>query len=1007
MVTQSAPEPVEAEGAKGRPRVWSIAAHRGFADALVAGLIPRYREDRFGLARLTLLLPSQRAVRIVTEAFVRASGAGGRGGLLLPRMAVVGDLDLDETLGPLLDPIGAAASIPQAIEPTFRLLRLSELLREELADEAPGTAALLRQARGIADAIDRLLVEDVPVERMLDEAVIGVASELSQHWQDSTRLFSRVFLRWQAELEAMERLDPPARRNRLLDHAARLWRESPPVHPVVAAGVTSASPAVARLLRVVAELPGGGVVLPDLDLALADAVWDALGSAGAGDSTVFERGDVVTHPQYHLKLLLNRMGIARGEVQPWHRAGLAPAPPERSRAISNLFLPPEASAAWVSLEARDRRLSGVRLMESAHPDEEAQAIAVLVREALDEPERRVAVITPDRSLASRIVAHLMRWNIVADDTAGRPLPQTAAGRVLLQLAEVVAERAAPVPLLALLGHPLVQAGEGRPEWLERVRQLDLVLRGPRPGPGLPAVRQRVAEKERAYPGLSAWWSGVEDLLFPIVPLEGVTRIDTALAALAEAGEALCGNGLWAQADGRCLARFVERWREASVMVPADLACEELPALLRDAMDGEAVRPPYGGHTRLAIYGLLEARMSRADLVICGGLTEGTWPAHPAPDPLLAPPLLRALGIPGADFRIGLAAHDLAAALGAPEVVLSHARRDASGPAIPSRFLLRIQAMLGDQLRLEQRAVALAGALADPPPAPPHPRPHPMPGAQQRQVAIAVTALDRLRSDPYQFYASAILGLRKLDPVDADPTPAWKGTAVHAVLQAWHERGGLPGQLVPLAEEMFDTMSAHPFMQAMWKPRLIDALHWIEEHTDQLAGEGRHVLAVEKRGEISVDGIRIHGRADRIDRLADGTLAIVDYKTGTPPSARMVEQGYSLQLGLIGLIAREGGIAGVAGEPGRFEYWSLGRNTERGFGYMKTPVKDGRNRANVLAEDFVDLTEGFLREAIVRWLLGNEPFTARLNPDLPGYADFDQLMRLDEWQGRDDQAEGTA
>jgi len=95
------------------PRIYSIAAHRGFADALVAGLIPRYREPGMGLARLTLLLPSRRAVRTVTEAFVRLSD----GGLLLPRMAAVGDLDLDETLGPVLDPLGAGADIAPAADP--------------------------------------------------------------------------------------------------------------------------------------------------------------------------------------------------------------------------------------------------------------------------------------------------------------------------------------------------------------------------------------------------------------------------------------------------------------------------------------------------------------------------------------------------------------------------------------------------------------------------------------------------------------------------------------------------------------------------------------------------------------------------------------------------------------------------------------------------------------------------------------------------------------------------
>ena len=448
--------------APAHPQIYGIAAHRGFADALVAGLIPRYREDDFGLARLTLLLPSQRAVRTVTEAFVRASG----GALMLPRMVVVGDLDLDETLGTLFDPL--AQEVPAAIDPVVRLLVLARLLREELALESgtsvPGEAALLRLARGVGETIDRLLIEDITPDRLLDPAVIGLVGDLAQHWIASTRLFARVLLRWRAELAARGACDAPERRNLLLRGVAARWTMVPPVHPVVAAGVTSAAPAVAQLLRVVSQLPGGAVVLPDLDLTLDDAVWDALGQAGApdADGAVFGRGDIVTHPQYHLKLLLNRMGIARGEVMAWHRAGPAAAPPARSRAISNLFLPPVASTVWATLPAEERSLAGVRLMESANPGEEALAIAVLVRRALAVPERRVAVITPDRGLAERVIAHLQRWNIAADDSAGRPLPQTAAGRLLLLLAEVWAERAAPVPLVALLGHPLVRAGEARP-----------------------------------------------------------------------------------------------------------------------------------------------------------------------------------------------------------------------------------------------------------------------------------------------------------------------------------------------------------------------------------------------------------------------------------------------------------------------------------------------------------------------------------------------------------------
>jgi ATP-dependent helicase/nuclease subunit B len=1000
------------------PRLYSIAAHRGFADALVAGLVPRYGEPQVGLARLTLLLPSRRAVRTVTEAFIRHSGAvPGQAGLLLPRMAVVGDLDLDETLGPLLDPLGAGLDIPPAADPTRRWLRLAAFLREEQGESAPSGPALLRQAFEIARTMDRLLVEGIAPEDLLGERVIGVVGEQAAHWQASIRLFARVRARWLAELDARGEIDAPQRRNRLFEAAAKAWQASPPAHPLVAAGVTSASPALARLLRVVAESPRGAVILPDLDLSLDADIWQSLGTAGApaeaGDPPI-GRSDAVTHPQYHLKLLLNRMGVSRDEFEPWHRSGMGAAPPARSRAISNLFLPAEASAQWVRLKAEDRRLAGVRLMESAHPGEEAQAIAILIRGALEVPERRVALVTPDRSLAARVIAHLGRWGIAADDTAGQPLSTTVAGRLFLLLAEVAASAAAPVPLIALLSHPWAGSAGipdwdgSRADWLTNVRRLDEALRGPRPEPGFGHVRAAAAARKGAR--LAEWWAAVEALLAPLLG-EGETGLADALDRLATAAEALTGGAVWSGADGRALGNFVETLRGAAGDVAMTIAREDLPTVLRDAMEREAVRPPWGGHPRVAIYGLIEARMSRADLVICGGLTEGTWPGTSSPDALLAPAVLRALGVPGADFRIGLAAHDLAAALGAPEVVLSHARRDEAGPAIPSRFVLRVRAMLGEKLlkeHAERAAVELAREIDDAEPAPPYPRPQPSPSAAQRDVAIAVTGLDRLRGDPYQFYASDVLRLRAWDALDAEPSAAWKGTAVHAILERWHKAkdSGEGGALLPIAEAELAKMSAHPLVRGLWWPRLVAGLEWIEQEIARAAAEDRTVAVSEARGEIRFKGVRIHGRADRIDRLADGTLAVVDYKTGSPPSAKRVEEGFALQLGLIGLMAREGAFRdadgqALTGEPRRFEYWSLRRSAKSatGFGECSEPVLEGRRTSGLPRDEFLSKTEYYLGDAIDRWIKGDEPFTARLNPDLPGYTDYDQLMRLDEWQAR--------
>lgn len=979
------------------PQVYSIAAHRGFADALVAGLLPRYSEDGFGLARLTLLLPSRRAVRTVTEAFVRLSA----GGLLLPRMAVVGELDLDETLGPLLDPLGAGEDIPPAADPTRRWLRLAEYLKAVKGAEAPRGAALLRLAFEAARTMDRLLVEGIAPDDLLSEGVIGIVGEQAEHWRASTVDFLKVQQYWLAELQERGEIDAPARRNLLFDHAARRWKASPPPHPVVAAGVTSASPALARLLRVVSESPRGAVILPDLDLALDADVWDSLGTAGmpenAGDPP-FGKQDATTHPQYHLKLLLNRMGVARDEVQPWHRAGMSAAPPARSRAISSLFLPPAASARWVSLPDTERRLSGVRLMETANPGEQAQAIAILIRQALETPEKRVALISPDRGLAARVVDLLKRWGIDADDTAGQPLAQTAAARVLLLLAEVAAEAAPPVPLIALLSHPLVRRGEGRAAWLEKVRALDLKLRGPRPGPGLEPLRT-LADAD--------WWPGVEAILAPLMAAEGEAPLAAQIDQLAAAAEQLCGEGLWGGADGRALSALVEDLRGAAQAAGTVLDPRELPAVLRDAMARVAVRPPWGGHPRVAIYGLLEARMSRADLVICGALHEGSWPASPSPDPLLPPAVLRHLGVPGGDFRIGLSAHDLAAALGAPEVVLSWAQRDNSGPVIPSRFVLRVRAMLGERLERDHRetaAVELARAIDDAAPVPPHPQPRPRPNAAQRLVDISATGLDRLRGDPYQFYASAILGLRSIDRLDAEPSPAWKGTAVHAILDRWHRAGGKPGELAGFAGEVLDEMSTHPLMRSLWRPRLLKALEWVDAEIVAQRAAGREVIATEKWGSMEVDGVRIHGRADRIDRHGDDRLAIVDYKTGMPPSGTMVENGFALQLGLIGLIAQAGGFEGVAGTPDRFEYWSLSKKKDA-FGYCEEPVLEGRRKSGIPRDEFLERTEDFLRDAIAKWIRGDEPFTARLNPDLGGYNDYDQLMRLDEWQARGKREDG--
>ena len=978
-------------------RLYTIPAHRAFADALVAGLLRRFGGDRLALARGTVLVPNNRGGLAVREAFVRASG----GALLLPRIVALGGEELDAGVGAALDPADATPPLPPAIDPLQRRMILARLVEEEraAAGRPVDAAEAVRLAGDLAATLDQLIVEEVPPARL---AAIDPGAGLSDHWETALRLFRLLLDRWPGERDRLGAIDAADRRIRLLDQQAARWRAAPPGQFVCAAGITDPAPAVARLLRTVAGLPQGMVVFADLDLTLPGEEWAALGPHDPDPVTGLRARSIEVHPQFHLKLLLERIGAVRDDVARWTAGSEHDATAARGRAIANALSPARFTAKWTQLDAADRRLTGVTAVELATPAEEAQAIALKLREAVETPGLTAALVTPDRMLARRVAAHCRRWNIEVDDSAGRALAILPPGTLLTAIVEAAAQDFAPMALLTLLKHPLVRLGDGRGAWLDGVRRLDRALRGPRPAPGLDGIDRHLAAVP-AYAPAAEWWRTARPLLEPVARGFGaaMATLPGLVACLREAATLLAGDEAWRGPAGRAAADLLAGLETQAPLGPQRIAPAGFAPLLRMLMEEIAIRLlPRERHPRLAIYGLMEARLQRADLMILSGLNEGTWPGLPAPDPWLAPRVRAELGLPGLDRGIGVAAHDFGQALGAKQVVLTRARRDARSPALASRFWLRLEAMTGERFPRDNTLAAWARALDGTRVPTPADRPAPLPPARLRPRQISVTEVDRLKADPFAFYARRILKLAALDPVDADPSAAWRGTAVHAVLEAWAREDACDAEkLLPRALTLLADPATHPLLRALWQPRLIAAFEWVAAKTLADRSAGRSVLAVEGRGTTELSGIELTGRFDRIDRMPDGGLGIVDYKTGKAPSVAAVRGGFNLQLGLLGAIAEAGGFEGVRGAASAFEYWSLAKKGDT-FGSVSSPADVAGKGGRIVTDDFVRAARDSFAESAARWLTGEEPFTAKLHPEFAPFAEYDQLMRRDEWYGRD-------
>lgn len=1018
------------------------------------------------LADVTVFVPTRRAARVLRSEFALLLSHGSA---ILPTIRPLGETDddsgffdagLPETPD-LLPPIGPVAA-------ALELARLITVWRNSLPEAvvnlhggapviAPASPA---DAVWLAKELIALIGEVETAEVDWDNLERLDTKDYASWWQLTLEFLKIAHVYWPARLEELNASSASRHRNAVL--TAEVERLATAAHkgPVIVAGSTGSLPATARLIDAVSQLREGAVVLPGLDLDMPAEQWDCLAMPAAADGTGIDP-TIFGHPQFGLARLLDVMHLKRDDVLPYGRADW---PIEtRSRAVSLALAPSASTHLWPEMkaeigeEAMAAAFGDVALIEAANERLEATAIAVALKLALDRSENedsQVALITPDRGLARRVVAELERFGIEADDSAGTPLNATPQGTLLKLLVESTLFPGDPVPIVSLLKHPLVRLGLPEETVSQAARLLEVhALRGGTGAVDISALAPLMeAQVERAATARHepAWRPPLppSDLA---LALDAAGRIAAAAEPLVEAlVRRMPGKGLsitrstaeWAERTGRALEAFATDEASDTSALWSGEAGEALADLLAGVMEapgglaltgpdwagvldalvsGVSVKPRAMSHPRVFIWGTQEARLQHVDTVVLGGMNEGVWPQQASPNPFLSRIMKIRMGLEPPERRAGQIAHDFQMASGMPKVIYSRALRSGSAPSVASRFLQRLTAIVGAGLTNTMRErgdyyLRCATLIDEGERQSLASRPEPKPDSSIIPSRYSFSEAGKLRRDPYAVYARRILRLDPVDPFNADPGPAERGTLYHSIIESFvgekidPTSPGAAAAMAELADRAFAEADLPAHVEATWRPRFDEtALAFLEWERKRQADIRQSFT--EARAAMPLDGgFELTGFADRIDIMRGGLADIVDYKTGSSPSLKQARTLIDPQLALEAAALLAGGFADIgAREPGDLIYVRLRPgdrfkpetvNGDPASSRSKTPPKTSAQLAEDAARELVKLLT-MLKD-------GRRGFLSRVLPESAAIVgDYDHLARVAEWSSGDDNDEGEA
>ncbi len=997
----------------------TIPAHLPFLDILAKQWIAHFNHDTLATGDGTILLPGRRAARVLKEAFLRQTNGKT---ILLPKIIPIGALGDSET-EITLSQISTAQNVIDLPPAIGSITRLATLTRMILAADSAFHNQTLEQAwflaQSLADLMDEAERMGIDLHEQLPHAV---QEDFAKHWQHTLRFLSIVTQHWPKWLHEQGAMNPVARQLALLRMQVALWQQQAlqaPDHPIWAAGFTNTLSSTIEALSAILTHPQGHIIFPGLDITTSDEIFNALPD---------------THPQASMRDLLDALNVKRSDVTLW---GSSAEISERTATLSQIMLP---SKFWD--RSTPRKLPGVSRIEVRNDQEEAMAISMLIRNALEIPHQKIALITPDRKLAQRVMLELERWGIRADDSAGVMLSDTPTAVLLRLIIQAIDHHFSPVDLLALLKHPLVACGLDPKDCRQLARQLEQsALRGAAPPADLCAskaihsLKDRIQQNTREKNSLETLINRLEKCFAPIfhwqdsathpikIPVpELLTNLIQTAENLAQTNTTEAVSRLWQGEEGNRLSNLFSELIAATAILPAQPYTALnglLNAVLRQDRTPIHRGDPFGVHPRVFIWELLETRLQTADTVILAGLSEGIWPPAADSGPWLNLAIREKIGLPSPEQKIGQAAHDFCMAVSAAQhVVLSSSNYREGQPVIPARWLTRAEIFLkiflkdgqqpipshpaqewATQLALEQCQSQKQNCFEEP---------CPKPSLKQRPRQISVTEVETWLRDPYAIYARHVLNLKPLPALQEETDSKDFGNIIHKALErwikdydktpeSWHIEGARTCLETLFEEILEDKKYTHISVsrRIWWKPRFQRIAQWVAEQATQ--NPPLDSLFAEVKGEMDIPDLpggtfKLIGRADRIEYNADG-FTILDYKTGDLPSKDDIKNSWAPQLFLEAAMLQKGAFKDIPEQHQVTDliYWHLPPSPNKKISSMSLKEKLD------LSEKTNDLWEKFL--SFIRYYDNPEtPYRSHPYPGQePRFAQYARLARVAEWR----------